>query len=725
MRHKMKITFILQSIALIGVFAISHASENWTGGGGKGMSIAIYAPEASGLAENLKTLPTEVQAELVSNFTDYSEMGVLDWERLGDIYDKLSSGVYKEQDLGDIERTTYIMTGKITKTATDYHLQMTIAKTSDKMTVASYSGTFSYWELRDRTGIRKASLQLLPKIGVALTEKAKKELAGAAEASNINGQTAFAKGFIADRQGNEVAALSYYFQAAAFDPSMKEAAKRSSVLNANIASGSMGDNVRNDIQWRKQWVERLKETEQFFDNFNKIETMPYTLFYSKDINQGKINYQNETVALSIETYLYGSEIWTVSIERALQAVYDGLNATGRKDIWELARWPQRGVTDLKAFERRSGNFSVVFELVNNRGRVIGRQTLNAGGSWGLNWSGRPSIEMSNSDRKTLHFQNVNANDITDNLTIRAASVNGTDAETAAIDGVLQIKAITKSEADMYDSFRFSRGELHGFANRQTKVTELVIPNAIWGDPVTSIGYGAFKSAGLTSVKIPSNVNIIGKETFGSPKLTSVVKDIYNKNGRKAGTYKFNTLGLLDPRDDQFYRTVKIGAQTWMAENLNYKTSEGSWCYDNKEANCDKYGRLYNWYTAIKACPKGWHLPSNGEWDKLYRFADGTNGTKSPYKSETAGKYLKSKEGWSDYKGKSGNGLDVFGFSALPGGYGDSDGNFSYVGSHGRWWSSAQGYSSSAYSRSMFYGYEYAYGYDFTKYFLQSVRCLQD
>jgi hypothetical protein len=309
------------------------------------------------------------------------------------------------------KKLTSSLAEKLNQTITGYNLQMTIAKTSDKMTIASYSGTFSYWDLDNRTGIRKASLELLKKMGVSLTAKAQGELAGAATASYASGQTAFAKGIAVQRQGNEVAALSYYFQASAFDPSMREAASRSSTLNANISGGGMGDNVRNDIQWRKQWVDRLRETEQFFDNFNKMESMPYTLFYSKEISQGKINYQNETVALSIETYLYGSDIWTVSIERALQAVYDGLNATKRKEDWGLDRWPQRGVTELNAFERRSKNFSVVLELVNNQNKVIGRQTLQAGGSWGLNWRGRPSVEMSSAGRKTLNFQNVNANDI--------------------------------------------------------------------------------------------------------------------------------------------------------------------------------------------------------------------------------------------------------------------------------------------------------------------------
>jgi uncharacterized protein (TIGR02145 family) len=110
--------------------------------------------------------------------------------------------------------------------------------------------------------------------------------------------------------------------------------------------------------------------------------------------------------------------------------------------------------------------------------------------------------------------------------------------------------------------------------------------------------------------------------------------------------------LIDNRDGKEYKTVKIGEQVWMAENLNYD-AEGSVCYENNPANCAKYGRLYNWETAMKICPKGWHLPNFKEWDKLYRFADGNKGTESPYNSKTAGKYLKANGGWNE----DGNGTE--------------------------------------------------------------------
>ena len=157
---------------------------------------------------------------------------------------------------------------------------------------------------------------------------------------------------------------------------------------------------------------------------------------------------------------------------------------------------------------------------------------------------------------------------------------------------------------------------------------------------------------------------------------------------------------------QTYRTVRIGSQTWFAENLNYNAS-GSVCYSNNSSNCTTYGRLYNWSTAMAVCPSGWHLPSKAEWDAL-----GDDARK-----------LKATTGWDS----GGNGTDDYGFSALPGGYGSSDGSFGSVGYDGAWWSANENGNDSnyAYGRGMYYNYGNAYWDNYSKSNLFSVRCVQD
>ena len=124
--------------------------------------------------------------------------------------------------------------------------------------------------------------------------------------------------------------------------------------------------------------------------------------------------------------------------------------------------------------------------------------------------------------------------------------------------------------------------------------------------------------------------------------------------------------FVDDRDGQIYRSVKIGEQVWMAENLNYAV-DSSYCYEDSLENCQKYGRLYATRDIAKsACPEGWHLPDSSEFKSLIASADGRDLAGS---DNMAGKALKSKSGWRNRNdGNDGNGTDALGFSALPAGY---------------------------------------------------------
>jgi uncharacterized protein (TIGR02145 family) len=138
--------------------------------------------------------------------------------------------------------------------------------------------------------------------------------------------------------------------------------------------------------------------------------------------------------------------------------------------------------------------------------------------------------------------------------------------------------------------------------------------------------------------------------------------------------------FTDERDNQTYRTVLMpDGKVWMAENFNYEI-EDSWCYDNDPANGDIYGRLYTFNAAMEACPEGWHLPSQSEWDMLWQIIGWA----------IAGRTLKATSGWNNRDdGSSGNGTDDYGFSALPGGMGGSSIGSGCIDlySRGYWWTS--------------------------------------
>jgi len=132
---------------------------------------------------------------------------------------------------------------------------------------------------------------------------------------------------------------------------------------------------------------------------------------------------------------------------------------------------------------------------------------------------------------------------------------------------------------------------------------------------------------------------------------------------------YGVISMADKRDGQRYAAIRIGDYIWMTKNLNYDPGlfHNSWCYD-----CKKYGRLYDWDAAKKACPDGWHLPSRMEWNNLIKVAG------------LAGRLRAAR--WN-------NGGDDFEFSALPGGYLFSSGlmgsDHIHVGTNGYWWTATE------------------------------------
>lgn len=164
--------------------------------------------------------------------------------------------------------------------------------------------------------------------------------------------------------------------------------------------------------------------------------------------------------------------------------------------------------------------------------------------------------------------------------------------------------------------------------------------------------------------------------------------------------------ITDSRDGKVYKTVVIGNQTWMAENLNVSTfrngdtileattkeewviagQEGkpAWCYyKNEQKNETIIGKIYNWYAVNDSrglAPEGWHIPKDNEWSILINFLGS---------EEYAGTKMKSTKGWECDYDLSCNGSNASGFKGLPGGMRFANSAFTGIGTIGGWWSATE------------------------------------
>jgi hypothetical protein len=503
-----------------------------TGNGAADLSIAVLVPEGRDLANDENYLPTIVQGVLVGDFTKFSSMRVLDRQNLDKIIAEGESGYYADENtfvqLGTLANVRYILNGAPQKTGSGFSLQLKVTEAASGVSRAAYTGSVTAAELEDLSGVKRASVDILTQLGVSLTNAEKAELLGAASASVVQAETALAKGITAQRSGTVVEALSYYYEAAQFDPSLAEAASRSSILSANIQGGNIGQNVRNDIQRRAAWVKVLEEAAAFFR-----EHPPFELIYNPALTPGSIDYEKETVEMWFEAKL----ITTTTGFKVIGDLAQGLRRAMGTSTWRISV-----ASIYNAIPRR---YEITAELTNESGVLIGRTR----GTFNI-----PSYPWHFFDDQdlALGFSGVDANKITDRLSVSIVSVNGMDAKTAGERGYLGISTEDLTALGGQFSIRWNSGGIV-ITDYNGPGGNLVIPARIGRWPVTIIYDRAFSGKDLTSVTIPGSVTSIRYLAFYNNPLASVTLPAnvevvnedaignyffrkYMENRRRAGTY---------------------------------------------------------------------------------------------------------------------------------------------------------------------------------------------
>jgi hypothetical protein len=452
----------------------------YEGDGGKGMSLAVAAPESEGIETTYDYLPTLIQGVLVNDIRKFSAISVLDRVNFDRLINETLDPIYEDENdsikLAHVAGTDYILTGNIIKTASGYTLQFQIADRKNGMTKASYSGNCTVAEMDSYIAIKKASLELLTQMEIDLTVLARTELIKVDNQQTINAQTSLAQGIVAQKGGTIVEALSYYYNATAFDPQLQEATSRLSILSTDISSGNIGENVRNDIQRRNEWKKILDESNVFFKKHS-----PFQIVYNPVLTEGNVNYSKETIDLQFSIELRPDNGFMI-----IQNILDGLKTTGKKEDWGFGDWPatRNDLADYMGIRNAGYQSPIIFEdeaighptsnavftgsgidfiikavLLNESGKVIGNSEIKlighfgfpAYGTWGRYgyeaFSGHGQYEydmykiVAIKSSIVAVFSNISANDISDILTIKISSVNSISTEDTGETGYINISTM--------------------------------------------------------------------------------------------------------------------------------------------------------------------------------------------------------------------------------------------------------------------------------------------
>jgi len=446
-----------------------YAQTYYNGDGGKNITLAVLEPTGKNFTKDEQWILPLVQGTFNTNFNKYSAINIVDRQNLDKILtqqQESASGNYSESSyisIGKLSNARYILIGTITKTPSNsFMLEFSVSDVEAGKRVASFGPKpYAVSALENLSAIQEASADLLDQLGVKLTDAGKRSMTTVADDKQIQAETALSKGIIAQKSGTVVEAFAYYLQAVNYNPTSAEIVSRLDIVNADVTSSSMGKDIRNAIAWRKAWVERLNECDQFVAGYVKNTPLTTTLIYSADFKQGDIDWDKETIPISVDVCLTPYESWPVPITGVVNAVYEGFAGTGQAAAWKLD-WPLKNASGgaSQVIPSKEVKYNLVLDLLNDRGVVLGRQGVTFSSGWNIEFQDGKSVGVKIQTPQTVTYPSVDANKISETLAIRVASINGRIVNAASGDNVA-VKAMT---GDNY---------------KKATAGTIVFPNFVW------------------------------------------------------------------------------------------------------------------------------------------------------------------------------------------------------------------------------------------------------
>jgi len=398
----------------------------YTGNGGSNIRLAVLAPEVKGNIPDY--LPLYIQGLLNNNIKKFSAIYLIDRQNLNSLIAEqnlAASGRFSDKDfvsIGNIINAQYFLFGTVQRLSGNrYSLQLYVTEASTAAVRASFmkDGTSAQFE-ENGTIINEATAELLEQLGIQLTAAGKQALL-AGNTITALAEAGLAKGITAQETGAEVRALFNFAQAYFFDPSQIDALSRLSALSTGISGGTISQQIADDMQKQKRWLEVFKETAKFYN-----EHPPFEIIFDPTlIPIRESNFTNYTADLAMRIALNPSEAGF----NALNTLLDGLEKTGRRSAWGFSNWPLTDITPKTAGTvlfngKQTFNCKVNVSLLNDKNKTISTNTITLS----TKISSSPSrVTIPDSVIGTVNFLNLKEEDLRGGLTIVITAVNGIQA----------------------------------------------------------------------------------------------------------------------------------------------------------------------------------------------------------------------------------------------------------------------------------------------------------
>jgi len=405
------IVFICFNLIFLPQFVFSE--DFYTGNGGSAIMLIIIKPTGEGLPKEDEFVLGYIQNLLVANFKKYTAVKTNAQET--------ASGVKIE--------AAFLLTGKLTKSGSNYIMELTVTDTTKGIRKASYQSTnIRANDILNAQAINTGFVDIAKKLDIQFTDAGLAALKNPSK-EEVQAAINLARGKIAEKNDNPIEMLTYLYNASTYDPSLLEATSQFNSLSRSLASGDAGASVKGDLKERDKWLKILNEFDSFYDTHP-----PFILSYIPlPTQKGNTDYDNRTAVLQFKLN-FQEDVSFEAMQKVYVALKAGLLKTKLQETWGFAARPYRSPL--------FGNtriYNIDAELVNKRNQVVASTTFKVKSRI---TPFRNALLADTSQIMNISFKSIHVdNELTEDMVVRIINIDGINTEKAMQQGYVRVAPV--------------------------------------------------------------------------------------------------------------------------------------------------------------------------------------------------------------------------------------------------------------------------------------------